>query len=98
MRYSAGLHRHSTPLSRQFLALLNDLDNSGQTLVVTSFGLGGGGLGLVTPEGIDVVDRVSTKGIDSSGELVIRAVDSTGGVRSGSQAPRQRHTRALGAP
>ena len=85
MRYSAGLHRHSTPLSRQFLALLNDLDSSGQTLVVTSFGLGGGRLIKVTPEGIDVVDRVSTKGIDSSGELVIRAVDSTGGVRSGSR-------------
>lgn len=62
---------------------LHGLRASGVGLVVSAFGRDGdGGLGVITEAGIDVLDRVSSKGIASDGAQVFRVLDTSGGVRT----------------
>jgi uncharacterized protein (TIGR03032 family) len=62
---------------------MRSLRERGECIVLSAFGRNGdGGFGSVTEHGIDVIDRISSKGIDSDGDFAIRVLDSTGGVRS----------------
>lgn len=78
-----GVRDHDRPISAPMRAALEQFADEGLVLVVSSFGRGGGGLGAVLVDGVDVLDRISTKGIDCDGQMVVRAIDSVGGVRSG---------------
>lgn len=78
-----GMREHDRPISASMRSALEKFEDEGMILVVSSFGRGGGGLGAIGVDGVDVLDRISTKGIDSDGQMVVRAIDSVGGVRSG---------------
>ena len=78
-----GMREHDRPMSAPMRAALEQFADEGVELVVSSFGRGGGGLGAIVTEGVDVLDRISTKGIDCDGQTVVRVIDSVGGVRSG---------------
>jgi len=63
--------------------VMESLRGRQECIVLSAFGRNGdGGFGSVTESGVDVIDRISSKGIDSDGDLVLRVLDSTGGVRS----------------
>ena len=59
------------------------LRESGFALALSAFGRDGdGGFGVVTEEGVRVVDRISSKGMAFGDGQVVRALDITGGVRT----------------
>ena len=78
-----GMREHELPVGDALRAALDELESEGSVLIVSAFGRGGGGLGAIGSDGVEVLDRVSTKGIDCDGSIVARAIDSVGGVRSG---------------
>lgn len=62
---------------------LANLAVSGHALVLSAFGRDGdGGLGVVGVDGVEVIDRISSKGIAFGGGDVVRVLDTTGGVRT----------------
>ncbi len=78
-----GMRGHDLPLGAPMRQALEQFASDGLVLVLSSFGRGGGGIGTIGIDGVDVLDRISTKGIDFDGQMVVRVIDSVGGVRSG---------------
>ena len=78
-----GMWEYRRQIGTALRNVIGELDKEGLSLVVSAFGRGGGGLGVVEIEGVDVLDRISTKGIDCDGSIFARVIDLIGGVRSG---------------
>lgn len=78
-----GMWEHQRPISAPLRTALEALEEAGLVLMVSAFGRGGGGLGAIGIDSVEILDRISTKGIDCDGTVLARVIDMVGGVRSG---------------